>query len=312
VLNNDMCSLCRKSNCNISGGAVLTIVCPVCGTYKITSEARSDLPQERKLLDQLVKVSSYTRHRTINQMEPVTLFLEDEPESSIRPRTTIQEVIDSFPRLLSDRIDRALINIAKMSKFSGDRVNLKQEDHTVFYPDSNDLRSAYLIFGQLVGDGLISGHVGFSSEVTVTVKGWNRIYEIEKGINLESKQAFIAMWFNTEMNSASENGFKRAIRDAGFEPIRVDDREHNGKIDDQIIAEIRRSKFVVCDFTGHRGGVYFEAGFAMGLGLPVIWCCRKDHFADIHFDTRQYNHISWTDEEDLYNQLFNRIRATIL
>ena len=33
---------------------------------------------------------------------------------------------------------------------------------------------------------------------------------------------------------------------------------------------------MVCDLTGYRGGVYFEAGFASGLGLPVIYTCRKD------------------------------------
>ena len=53
-------------------------------------------------------------------------------------------------------------------------------------------------------------------------------------------------------------------------------------IDDEIIAEIRRSWFVVADFTcgtvPHegkevaipRGGVYYEAGFAQGLNVPLI------------------------------------------
>lgn len=46
----------------------------------------------------------------------------------------------------------------------------------------------------------------------------------------------------------------------------IGSKEHSNKIDDEIIGEIRRSAFIVADFTGHRGGVYFEAGFAMGLG----------------------------------------------
>lgn len=149
------------------------------------------------------------------------------------------------------------------------------------------------------------------SEVIVTVKGWNNVAELEIGTNIESNKAFIAMWFGQEMNTVLETGFKRAIRKAGYEPIRIDEKEHNGKIDDQIIAEIRSSKFVVCDFTGHRGGVYFEAGFALGLGLPVIWTCREDHKEDLHFDTRQYNHIFWNDQNDLFKKLYNRIRATI-
>jgi len=64
--------------------------------------------------------------------------------------------------------------------------------------------------------------------------------------------------------------------------------EHNEKIDDLIVAEIRKSGLVVADFTGDRGGVYFEAGYARGLGLPVIWPCRKDWLEKLHFDTEHY------------------------
>ena len=58
-------------------------------------------------------------------------------------------------------------------------------------------------------------------------------------------------------------------------------------------------------------GVYFEAGFAMGLGIPVIWLCRKDDLENAHFDTRQYNHIPWESAEDLRSQLRDRIIATV-
>jgi hypothetical protein len=53
-----------------------------------------------------------------------------------------------------------------------------------------------------------------------------------------------------------------------------------------MISQIRRSKFLIADFTGHRGGVYFEAGYAMGLGLPVFWTCRRDDLDKLHFGIR--------------------------
>lgn len=102
-----------------------------------------------------------------------------------------------------------------------------------------------------------------------------------------------------------------AVREAGYKPIRMDVKEHNEKICDAIIAEIRKSKFVVADFTGHRGGVYFEAGYALGLGLLLIWTCRKDDLEGAHFDTRQYNHIVWESNEELFEKLRRRIEATI-
>jgi nucleoside 2-deoxyribosyltransferase len=87
--------------------------------------------------------------------------------------------------------------------------------------------------------------------------------------------------------------------------------EHNEKICDRIIAEIRTCQFLVADVTLQRPGVYFEAGFAMGLGRPVIWTCRKDDLVDVHFDTRQYNHIDWKDSGGLRMRLADRIKATI-
>ena len=82
-----------------------------------------------------------------------------------------------------------------------------------------------------------------------------------------------------------------------YEAVRIDRKEHVNKIDDEIIAELRRARFVVADFThgdgGPRGGVYYEAGFAHGRNIPVIFSCRKDVIEKVHFDTRQYNHIVW-------------------
>jgi nucleoside 2-deoxyribosyltransferase len=120
------------------------------------------------------------------------------------------------------------------------------------------------------------------------------------------------MWFDKSIDPAWK-AIEAGIRNAGYEPLRIDRKEHNNKIDDEIVAGIRRSKFLVADFTNHRGGVYFEAGLAMGLGLPVIWLCRQDDLEHAHFDTRQYNHIPWEigKLDELSKSLKNRIEATI-
>ena len=68
---------------------------------------------------------------------------------------------------------------------------------------------------------------------------------------------------------------------------------------------------MVADFTGNRGGVYYEAGFAGGLGIPVIWIVHEDDLDDVHFDTRQYNHITYSTPEELRDKLKARILATI-
>ena len=83
------------------------------------------------------------------------------------------------------------------------------------------------------------------------------------------------------------------IRDAGYAPFRVDDPPTNKGISDTILAQIRAAEFVVADFTGQRQSVYFEAGFARGLGREVIWCCRDDELKNLHFDIKHLPGMSF-------------------
>ena len=128
-------------------------------------------------------------------------------------------------------------------------------------------------------------------------------------------QAFVAMWFDESMEDAYEMGIAPAILGTGYEPLRIDRKEHNNRIDAQVFTEINRSRFLVADFTkgisGARGGVYFEAGYALGRNIPVIFTCRTSSFDDVHFDTRQYNHIIWETPDDLMDRLAQRIAETL-
>ncbi len=148
----------------------------------------------------------------------------------------------------------------------------------------------------------------------LTVDGHARLAELEKP-HIPSTKAFVAMSFDASMDDAFEDGIKLGIRDAGYEPIRIDRKQHINRIDDEIMTEIRRSRFVVADLTpgdkGACGGVYFEAGFAMGLNIQVIYCCRKDKSDDVHFNVRQYNRIEWESAEDLRRQLTDCIAEVI-
>ena len=77
------------------------------------------------------------------------------------------------------------------------------------------------------------------------------------------------------------------------------------------MAEIRRSRFVVADYTGQKNGVYFEAGFALGPGLTVIPTCRADDVPKLHFDIKHLNTLLWKAPAELAEGLNRRIRAVI-
>ncbi len=170
----------------------------------------------------------------------------------------------------------------------------------------------YILSDYLCGAGYLQ--ISDTRGYCISPAGWEYLYQL-KSQRTNSEAAFVAMWFSAETDKLWTEGIEPAIRAAGYKPVRIDTVQHNNRIDDEIIANIRKSKFVVADFTGQRGGVYFEAGFALGLGLQVIWLCKKPECDEhkIHFDTRQYNFLLWDTEklEALKTALVNRIEATI-
>ena len=91
--------------------------------------------------------------------------------------------------------------------------------------------------------------------------------------------------------------------------------QHLNHIDDEIIAAIRRSRCLVADLTGQRQNVYYEAGFAQGLGKPVVWTCRADEVNEkrLHLDVRQYAFVTWVPDAlaDFQRRLTARIVGTI-
>lgn len=216
-----------------------------------------------------------------------------------------------------EKIDNILRFIEK-KVFSGDGFQRCVEIH----PDDLSLHAQCWAMNTYELDALfmLLGEVNFLEyeevegigHATITAKGWERLEQLRTP-NKDSAQGFVAMWFAPEMTNIYENVLAPAIQSAGYIPHRVDQREHIDKIDDEIILQIRRSRFVVADATGHRGGVYYEAGFASGLGLPVFWTCRKDVMKDLHFDVNHYNCIVWElDKLDEFRDALARRIESVL
>lgn len=148
--------------------------------------------------------------------------------------------------------------------------------------------------------------------VKISPKGWDYIYTI-RNPNINSNLGFCAMWFDKSLDALWEEGIEPGVGKAGYLAKRIDKHPHNNRIDDEIIAMIRRSKFIVADFTGNRGGVYFEAGYALGMGLQVIWTVKENELKKVHFDNRQYSFLTWTPDKmaEFRENLQYRIEATI-
>ena len=193
--------------------------------------------------------------------------------------------------------------IGEEYEFRAKMRNNRMMEMLAFTESVNDRELLYL-FDYLIDQGwleVIRKAIGVRG-VTITVAGFTHIAEIENVITASS-HAFVAMWFDESQDFLYPEAIKPAIKDAGYDPLIINEEHFLDKIDDQIIAGIKRSRFVVADFThgndGARGSVYYEAGFAQGLGKDVIFTCRKDLIDNnkIHFDIRQYPYVVWEKNE---------------
>ncbi len=294
-LNN--CPICTYDKVVISQkNHTFNIQCPKCGHYKITEEAARmsfDPYGPRYLLSAIVR----NRFEQGDKIYLTTDKLKTLKDSMAKP-----DVLGT--------IDLLLEHIIRKTSFPGECRNF---DLTIDYPllfAKSKQEFGYYIRNAREKLNYIepTGNKGYR----LTIDGWKRISELRRTPQ-KTNRAFVAMWFDKQMDDAWENGFFKALDETGFKPIRVDLEKHNEKICNRIIAEIRKSSLIVADFTGHRHNVYFEAGFAKALDINVIWTCKDTDFDTLKnmLDTRQYNHIKWSSPADLKTQLINQIEATI-
>ncbi|MEQ1879048.1 MAG: hypothetical protein ABL958_20580, partial [Bdellovibrionia bacterium] len=233
-----------------------------------------------------------------------TTYLLNEPEELLHSV--------SVPRNPIEQIDKLLLAIEQLAAYFGEAIPINYNTH---YPyayarHGAELHQLAINAGQAGKAYVLTSGTFPTDSIRLLIGGSERLVKIHEG-DVNSRQAFVAMWFDSETKDAWENGIRPALEQTKYDPRRIDLKEHNNKIDDEIVAEIRKSGLVVADFTGNRAGVYYEAGFAKGLGIPVIWTCKKDHLKNVHFDTRQYNHIDWETPEELKERLIHRIEAEI-
>ncbi len=226
-------------------------------------------------------------------------------------------MLDAAEPSVQEKLNLLLKYLAGHTEYPGQTVeiDLKHDYAVVCARNRNELgfHCSSLSDQGLVADypdvSHLAGENGSARRLTITAKGWQELSRLEQS-GAKSSNAFIAMWFDSR-RAPFHIAISDAILAAGYTPIRIDRVEHINRIDDEILARIRSSKFLISDFTGQRNGVYFEAGFMLGLGRPVIWVCEREDLKNVHFDTRQYNTIDYTDADDLKKRLQYRIEAIL-
>lgn len=150
-------------------------------------------------------------------------------------------------------------------------------------------------------------------DATLTSAGWRRVADLQLQAK-DSKKAFMAMKFgDPDLDVVFRKELVPAVAETGFELRRLDDEPRAGLIDDRLRTEIRTSRFLLAELSHSNPGAYWEAGYAEGLGRPVIYLCRKDVFEDLstrpHFDTNHHLTVIWDPLQ--LNEAREQLKAVI-
>ena len=301
------CPICKKDKQVVTEimdhGDKMTFCCYTCGNFSISSSAERIAEKRGKSSE----VSGWIREHKLMGIEVPLLT-----------NHFLNEVIDNLPSYTPlEKQNKLLKAIELLSSFPGKEVVLYSNRDVSLAWANNEIELGYYIKSLLERNLIEISNTPYetSSEfdswsVVITAQGWEHLDNEQSNFQLKT-QAFVAMSFSDALLPVYENAIKQAIKSLGFHPYRVDRNPDIDRIDAKIIAEIKNSRFLVADVTEQKTGVYYEAGFAHGLGLPVIWCVRKDDLQNVHFDTRQYSHILWETEAELKENLTNVILAKI-
>ena len=306
--------------------------CPRCGHVRLTQACADDFAAH-----------GFDGH----QKRILSIWLRNEHEKRRRRPAAkplalgdLEQAVKQYRRLDPlEQMDNALLNHEKATLYTGHVLQVKPEQdfpyyHCFFHKELRQILR-FLYDERLIDVG---DRANPQNALWIAQTGYERLRELKR--HKDSRQCFVAMWLDPQMDKVYEDAIQPAIEyveedetEPRFKTLRIDNKEHTNDINDEIISEIRRSRFMVCDLTGYRGGVYFEAGFAYGLGLEVIYTCREDWIRKqtkkivdsegnkheilqegIHFDLEHRNRIEWEKDKlpEFKEKLTNRIKAVII
>jgi hypothetical protein len=150
-----------------------------------------------------------------------------------------------------------------------------------------------------------------AQDVELTLAGWN-VYEAEKKGQISGNYGFLALQTgDVNLDPLIRNHIKPTLAAIGYDLVDYRDISKAGIIDNILRVQIRDSAFVLVDLTHDNAGAYWEAGYAEGLGKPVLYICEKSKFEErsTHFDTNHCTTVQW-DTDDIASFIAN-LTATL-
>lgn len=149
--------------------------------------------------------------------------------------------------------------------------------------------------------------------IGVLVSGSGESKELSVGVQIDMQvlknYGFVAMAMdpqNPELDDVLDSIKEAALR-CGIQAERIDEPQSNEKITDRMLESIRKAEYVIVDLTHSRPNVFYEAGYAQGLGKIPIYLAKEG--TKLEFDLKDYPVIFYKNMKQLKDALEKRIRG---
>ncbi|SIO06797.1 hypothetical protein [Salinivibrio sp. ES.052] len=132
--------------------------------------------------------------------------------------------------------------------------------------------------------------------------------EPEVKFQIQQGYVFVAMPIGPE-NPFDDvlDAVKEACQRCGLNAERVDEAQANERITDRILESIQKAEYVIVDLTESRPNVFYEAGYAQGIGKLPIYIARSG--TKLEFDLKDYPIIFFESYRELKSGLERRLRG---
>jgi hypothetical protein len=303
--------------------------CPICGYALASSEGLGSKTGDFKYFN-CPCCGKFKASRSL--LASLSVLLQNNDENNVHLSHSIQKMqrehhipyldSDLAGKILETQLPGLSDQINNIILFVGNNTHPGEEKYFLVNAlqsimGAKTLEGVDFILGFLANtkNYLYSENFGIHQALKMSMAGWDYYEQIRRGAVMNRK-AFMAMEYGKkELDDVFENCFRPAVKATGYDLFRLDEKPQAGSIDDRLRVEIRTSRFLISDLTYENRGAYWEAGFAEGLGKPVIYTCEKSEFdkRKTHFDTNHHLTIMW-EKDKLENAAINliaTIRATL-
>lgn len=308
------CQLCNDElqNAPKNSGDSYYYACPNCGNYSLSGTQSAVMGAAQYTDTQRALLSAAVRRMASGGGQPM---LTSDLAETILGNTQLPNAMEQQERLI--------VFLGETLVEPGQVIDLKAGSMRATLGSITTLAAGWVL-RQAFENGSVQGHLIQSINgpyelirATLSIQGWQTFGELQRSPRA-ARGAFMAMkFYDSELTNFFKEHLKPAVARAGFNLTKLDDAPRAGLIDDRLRLEIRTSRFLIADLSHGNPGAYWEAGYAEGLGRPVIYTCRKDVFEDPeakpHFDTNHHLTVVWdpAEPQKAAEELTTIIRVTL-